>query len=217
MSDYSLSAYADELLGGEDELLRAIREEAVHAGIPSIQAPMEVGRLLQLLIVQSGARRALEIGTLFGYSAILMARALPANGSLITLEVNPTHAAVAQRNIRRANVADKVEIRVGLATETLAALAGLTFDLVFIDADKPSYPDYLRAALTLTAPGSFIVGDNVWRAGSVAHPEADDAGSAGIARFNQDLASNPSLLTIIVPTRGGADATSVSLVRLQNV
>lgn len=212
MPDMTLRQYGDELFGGEDPLLREIREEAADLGLPTIQVPLEVGRLLAVLIAQAGARRALEIGTLFGYSAILMARALPPGGTILTLEVDPRHAELARRNFRRADVLDKVELYEGPALETLASLQGQTFDLVFIDANKDGYPEYLQQALNLTRAGSLIVADNVWRQGGAADPRGDE-GNRAIARFNREVAQNPRLVSTIVPTRDCSDATSISVVR----
>jgi predicted O-methyltransferase YrrM len=212
MQAHSLSQYANDLLGAEDPLLHQFRDEAAAAGLPSIQVPPELGRLLAALVTATGATRVLEIGTLFGYSAILMARALPADGRLITLEVNPTHARLAERNIERAGLADRVTVRQGNALDSLAALDGQDFDLVFIDADKPTYPEYLEWATKLTHPRSVIVADNVWREGIVIDPGDDEAGNA-LARFNRDLAANPTLLTTFFPTRDGNDAAAISVVR----
>jgi predicted O-methyltransferase YrrM len=208
-----LQAYVDKLFGGEDEFLRSIREEAEREGLPTIQVPVEVGRLLTLLILQTGARTVLEIGTLFGYSGIVMARSLPSDGKLLTLEVEPRHARLARSNFQRAGVADKVELREGSALESLSGLEGRQFDLVFIDADKQTYPEYLAWSLKLVHPGSVIVADNVWRGGSVAEADEHDPASGGISRFNNELARNDRLYSTIVPTRECADATSVSIVR----
>jgi len=205
--------YVDDLLGAEDPLLTTLRREASDAGLPAIQIPMELVRLLRVLIAQGTIERVLEIGTLFGYSSIVMARALPEAGRLVTLEVDKRHAELARHNLQRAGVVHKVEVRLGPALETLAGLAGSTFDLVFIDADKESYPEYLEWALKLTEPGSLIVADNVWRNGSVTNPDSADAMASAVARFNANLASNPRLETVLLPTRNGADAASLSVVR----
>lgn len=213
MNETGLRDYADELFGGEDVLLQQMREEAESEGIPTIQVPVELGRLLTLFILQTGAERVLEIGTLFGYSATLMARALPPHGRITSLEVNPKHAAIARQNFERAGVADKVQILEGPGLESLSKLQGQEFDMVFIDADKQSYAEYLQWAVRLTHPRSLIVADNVWRGGSVTNPEADDAASQGIARFNAELVRNENLFSTIIPTRECMDAASVSIVR----
>jgi predicted O-methyltransferase YrrM len=152
----------------------------------------------------------LEIGTLFGYSAIIMARALPDDGRLITLEMQPRHAEVAQANLQRAGVAERVEVRVGSAVDTLAGMTD-PFDFVFIDADKASYPVYLDHALRLTRPGAIIVADNLWRHGEVLRAENED--NRGIAEFNRRFAAHPQLLSVILPTRGGEDATGIAIVK----
>jgi predicted O-methyltransferase YrrM len=201
-----------ELYGSEDEVLRDMREDADEQGLPAIQVPFELGRLLQVLVMQSKAKRVLEIGTLFGYSTVLMARALPEDGTITTLEVAPKHAELAQRNFARAGVASRVRILVGPAQESLAKLTGPPYDFVFIDADKGAYPQYLEHALRLTAAGSTIVADNIWRDGSVLTPSDGDADTAGLASFNEKVAMNTRLLTSVIPTRDGRDGASVSVV-----
>jgi len=213
MAEPSLAAYTGTLFGEEDELLRSMRLDAEQEGIPLIQVPLELGRLLSLFIVQSNAGRILEVGTLFGYSAVLMARAMPMDGRITTLEFDPHHAEVAARNLQRAGVADRVEIKRGAALESLLALQGETFDLVFIDADKTNYPAYLDWALQLTHPGSVIVADNVWRGGSVLDPSQEDSNSVAMRQFNQKLAAETRLICTIVPTKDGADAAAVGVVR----
>lgn len=211
MTDETVDQYANSLYGGENDLLRTMRAEAEREGLPAIQVPSELGRLLAVLIASSGARHVLEIGTLFGYSAVLIGRALPADGELTTLEINPRHAALARVNLARAGLSDRVTICEGDAQESLRALQGQTFDFVFIDADKESYPTYLEATLTLTRPGSVIVSDNVWRKGEVLHPQ--DPAAETMARFNRDVASDSRLCSTLVSTRGGSDAASVIVIR----
>jgi len=208
-----LQAYVEGLLGDEDPYLRSIRADAEREGIPQIQVPVELGRLLQMLIVQTGATRVLEIGTLFGYSSILMARALPSGGRIVSLEVSPKHASVARRNIDGAGFAGKVEIRQGPALESLAAMTGETFDLIFIDADKVAYPQYLDHALKLSHEGTVIVADNVWRRGEVAEAEPREDDAREMARFNRAFLGSPRLLGTIIPTRNCTDATAVGVVR----
>lgn len=211
MTDQTVESYGEQLFGTEDELLRTMRAEAVEQGLPSIQVPTELGRLLAVMIRAGRCKTALEVGTLFGYSAVLIARALPENGTLTTLEVNSVHAEAARNNLQRAGVASKVSLLEGAAIDTLKTLEGKTFDFVFIDADKPGYPAYLEWALKLTRSGSVIVADNVWRGGSVL--QEDDETSRAMASFNQSVASNSRLLSTIIPTRNGEDAASVSVVR----
>lgn len=212
MQETTLSSYVETLYGGEDETLREMRAEAEEQGLPAIQVPFELGRLLQVLVMQSQARRILEIGTLFGYSTVLMARALQMGGKVTTLEVAPKHAALAVANFERAGVAERVELMLGPALDSLHELEGQTFDFVFIDADKATYPRYLDCALRRTHPGATIVADNVWRDGAVLAPSAGNADNEGLAEFNRAVAANPHLLTSVIPTRDGRDGTSVSVV-----
>jgi predicted O-methyltransferase YrrM len=142
-----------------------------------------------------------------------MAQVLPPGGKVITLELDPERAELSRRNAERAQVAGRVEVRAGVATEALSALAERSFDLTFIDADKASYPEYLAWALKLTRPRGFIVADNVWRAGSVLDPDPNDVGTQALAEFNRELAVQPRLFTTFIANRDCADAASVSLVR----
>ena len=210
MPAQSLGEYAESLLGREDPLLAQISAEAEDLGLPMIQVPGELARLLGILVRASGARSALEFGTLFGLSGITIARALPADGRLTTLEYSPKHAEVAARNFERAGLANKVDIVQGDARDSLRTLTGRSFDFVFIDADKPGYPTYLDAALELSHPGTVIVADNVWRRGEVL--EGSDDASAAMAQFNRTVAENQRLLTTFFSTRDGADAATMSVV-----
>jgi predicted O-methyltransferase YrrM len=205
------SEYADGLYAFDDPILKRMPDEAEAEGLPPIHIPDEVGRLLQVLIAASGARRILELGSLFGYSSIWMARALPADGSILTLEYSEKHAEVTRKNLQAVGLADKVEVRVGPALETLPSLEGSIFDLIFIDADKPNYPNYLDFALKLSHPGTLIVGDNTWRHGDVV-TESEENG-VGMAAFNRKLAAEPRLISTMVPTRDGGDAITVAVVR----
>ncbi len=209
--DTSISQYTTTLFGGEDPLLEQMRQDAIAEGLPPIQVSVELGRLLQLTTMMLGARRVLEIGALFGYSSILIARALPEDGKIITLELEPKHVEVTTRNLERAGMANKVQVRQGNALDALQTLQGESFDLVFIDADKESYPQYLDWALRLTRAGSVIIADNVWRGGGVVHP--DDQATRALADFNNRLASNPKLFSTIVAHKDCQDAASISYVR----
>ena len=211
MAESALRDYGDSLVG-EDEFLRGTREEAGRLGIPSINVPIGLARLLELLVMQSRAKRILEIGTLFGYSAITMARALPEDGQLISLEAAPLHASTARNNIERAGLSGKVQIVEGEALESLERLQGETFDLVFIDADKETYPQYLDWALRLTAPGSTIVADNVWRNGEVLNQDGDSAART-MRQFNELLFNDPRLVTVMIPRLDCSDCATVSVVR----
>ena len=160
------------------------------------------GQLLQVLARAVGARRILELGTLAGYSTIWLARALPADGSLVTLEIDPASAAAARANLVRAGVAAVVELRVGPALETLPQLQG-PFDLIFLDADKSESPQYLRFALELSRPGTLIVADNVVRAGAVLQESSGDLRVQGVRRFFDLLAAEPRVTATAIQTVGG--------------
>lgn len=210
MADMSLDEYAETIFGREDPVLAGMRAEAEGQGLPAIQVPADLGRLLGVLVRQAAATRVLEIGTLFGYSGTLIARALPEEGRLVTLEANPKHADLARKNFERAGVSRKVELREGPALQTLESLQGSHFDLVFIDADKENYPAYLDWAVRLTRPGGLIIADNVWRNGAVTDPH--DTAADAMAAFNRALGANPHLISTFIATRGGRDAASLSVV-----
>ncbi|MFI8265380.1 MULTISPECIES: O-methyltransferase [unclassified Streptomyces] len=196
--------YFDGLLVEEDDALLAANADAAAAGLPAHQVAPNQGKLLHLLARIRGARTVLEIGTLGGYSTIWLARALPAGGRLVTLEADPRCADVAAANIARAGLADVVDIRRGRAVDLLPELTDLApFDLVFIDADKPSNPDYLKWALELTRPGSVIIGDNVVRDGAVVDPDSTDPRVQGVRRFTELIAEHPRLTATALQTVGG--------------
>ena len=206
--------YITELLVRPDAALDAANSDAEAAGLPSIQVSAAQGALLGLLVRLSGARTVLEIGTLGGFSAIWMARALPPGGRLLSLEIDPKHADVARKNLERAGVADRVEVRVGPALETLRSLANdprAPFDLVFLDADKVEYADYFSAVLPLSRPGTVIVADNVVRQGTIVDAGAADPRVGGIRRFLERAAATPGLLGTVVQTVGakGYDGMAV--------
>lgn len=207
--------YVAGLFAPPDEALEAALREAEREGLPSINVSATEGKLLQMLVWISGARRVLEIGTLGGYSATWMARALPEGGRLTSLEKEPRHAEFARRFLERAGVADKVEVVVGSALETLPALLDRPdpyFDMVFIDADKPSYPAYLDWSLRLVRPGGLIVADNVLQGGGVIEP-GDDPVLRATAEFNQHAAASPLLDSLILPNRGGQDGILIAVVK----
>ncbi|HEY4809604.1 MAG TPA: O-methyltransferase [Solirubrobacteraceae bacterium] len=182
--------YVAALLIGEDSAPQAALQASEAAGLPAIALSPPQGKLLHLIARIRGARRILEIGTLGGYSTIWLATALTDNGSLISLELEPSYAKVAHANVQRAGLAGLVEIRVGPALDSLRELidegAG-PFDLTFIDADKPGTPDYFQLALELSRPGSVIVTDNVVRDGALADAESQDPGVLGMRRFHELL------------------------------
>jgi predicted O-methyltransferase YrrM len=207
--DAEVFAEVDRFVTGtvvrEDEALREAVQAAEAAGLPSIQVSPPQGKLLQLLVRLLGAERILEFGTLGGYSAILMARALPEGGRLITLEAKPEYAEVARRSIERAGVGGKVEIRVGPALEALPILeaegAG-PFDLVFIDADKVNTPNYFFWALERTRPGGLIVADNVVRKGTLADASDPDEATRAQRRLHQELADDSRVSATTIQTVG---------------
>ncbi|WP_269859538.1 O-methyltransferase [Streptomyces sp. RPT161] len=209
--------YFNGLLVEEDAALLAAVESSEAAGLPPHQVAPNQGMLLHLLARVRGARNILEIGTLGGYSTIWLARALPNGGRLVTLEADEHVAEVAAANIARAGLDRIVDLRVGRALDTLPLLAQEgpdPFDLVFIDADKPSNPDYLQWALKLTRPGSVIVGDNVVRDGAVTDPASTDPRVQGVRRFTELLAAHPRLTATAIQTVGskGYDGFALALV-----
>lgn len=214
---HEVDAYIERTLLGNDGVLQAALRDADAAGLPPISVSAPQGKMLEILARGCGARRVLEIGTLAGYSAICLGRALPENGRLISLELEPRHAEVARANLRRAGLAGRVEVRVGAGLETIAAMrrdGEEPFDLVFIDADKPGYPAYLEAVRPLLHVGSLIVADNVVRNGAVASNVADEA-VQGVRRFNEMLAADPAIDATVVQTVGvkGYDGFALAIVR----
>ena len=196
--------YFGDLLIPQDDKLEAALEANHRAGLPEIDVTGLQGKFLEFLVRVSGARRILEIGTLGGYSTIWLARALPKGGRVITLELDPHHARVAQGNLQNAGVAKRVEIRVGPAIDSLKVLASVKrpepFDLIFIDADKQTYPQYLEWSLKLARVGTVIVADNVVRGGKVVNPEAEDVNVQGVQRFTELVAANPRLSATVLQT-----------------
>jgi len=207
--------YIEERFAPQDEALEAALRESRRAGLPRIQVSPNEAKLLQLLAEMVGARRILEVGTLGGYSAIHFGRALPEDGTLISLEIDERHAEVARKNVERAGLSSKVEIRVGDARELLARItenAEGPFDIVFIDADKGGYPEYLEWALKLTRPGSLILGDNTIRGGSILDPRDDSARAT--SEFNERIAGDPRLSAILLPIlREHVDGLTIARVR----
>jgi predicted O-methyltransferase YrrM len=178
--------YLDKTLIPPDSALDAALADATAANLPAIQVASVHGKLLHLLARIMGARNILEIGTLGGYSTIWMARALPDGGRIVTLEADPKHADVAQKNFTRAGVADKVELRLGKALDTLPKVAADgrgPFDMFFIDANKSNMPEYFEWSLKLARKGSVIIADNVVREGAVLYAKSKDADIQGIRRF----------------------------------
>ncbi len=205
-----LVGYVREHFAPEDDVLRTVREQARSAGLPEIQIHPEDGRILQLLVTLVGARRILEIGTLAGYSGIWLARALPPEGRLTTLEFEPDRAEIARRNFALAGVADRVEVIPGDARRTLAAMNGIApFDMVFIDADKESYPAYLEWAISHVRPGGLIAGHNAFRRGELISPVPDEK-VIGTRQMLETMATHPRLFSTIIPV---GDGLAVALVK----
>ena len=208
----AVDAYIEQVVGTSDAALESALERSARAGLPAINVTPAQGKLLHLLARSVGARRVLEIGTLGGYSAIWLGRAVAPDGRVVTLELDEHHAEVARANVAHAGLADVVEVVVGPALDTLARLHD-DFDLVFIDADKPSNADYVTAALALTHPGSLILVDNVVRGGAVLDAQGD-ANVQGVRRLNDLLMSEPRLAATTVQTVGskGYDGFTLALV-----
>jgi predicted O-methyltransferase YrrM len=214
----AIDAYFNGLLLPADPVLDAALKASDAAGLPPIAVAANQGKLLMLLAQTVGARRILEIGTLGGYSTTWLARSLSKGGRLISLELDPKHAAVASANLARAGFADIAEVRVGRALDSLPKLmeegAG-PFDLVFIDADKPSNPDYFAWALKLTRPGSLIIVDNVVRRGAVTEANSKDPNVVGVRRLAELVSKAPRVDAAAIQTVGdkGHDGLLIARVR----
>jgi predicted O-methyltransferase YrrM len=214
----AVDAFVGETLVPQDEALLGALDRAAAAGLPQIQVSPPQGKLLQMLARMVGARTVLEFGTLGGYSAILLGRALREGGRLITLEANAGYAEVARGSIERAGLGDVVDLRVGAALETLPKLAAEgagPFDLTFIDADKVNTPDYFAWALDRSRPGSLIVADNVVRGGTLAETASDDPATQAQRRLHETLADEPRVTATTIQTVGskGYDGFTIALVR----
>lgn len=209
--------YLTDLFVPADATLDQALRVSQAAGLPSIQVSPLQGKLLHLLAKSIAARRILEIGTLGGYSTIWLARALPPEGLLITLELDPKHAAVARENLAGAGVSERVEIHLGQALESLARLVEENqppFDLIFIDADKPNYPAYFDWSLKLSHPGTLIVADNIIRKGRIIEAQSEDANVQGMRRFLERVAAEPRVTVTALQTVGskGYDGFALILV-----
>ena len=213
----AVDRYFGELLAPHDEALTASIEANRQAGLPSIDVPSLLGQFLALMVRISGTRSVLEIGTLGGYSTIWLARAIPAGGRVVTLEIDPDRAEIARENLKRAGVLDRVEIIVGPALDTLKSLhesAAEPFDLFFVDADKKSNPEYLEGALKLSHPGTVIIVDNVVRDGKILNADSADPDIQGVRRMTEMMAAHPRLSATAIPTVGarGYDGFAIALV-----
>jgi predicted O-methyltransferase YrrM len=213
----AVDTYLNRTLLKPDSALEAALRANAAAGLPAIDVAPNQGKFLQLLAQMLRARRVLEIGTLGGYSTIWLARALPAGGKLVTLELNPKHAEVAQSNVDGAGLTALVDLRIGPALASLAALEREQpepFDLIFIDADKPNNPHYLEFALKLSRPGTVILCDNVIRDGEVVDAHSSDPNVRGARQVLEDMAADPRLSATALQTVGskGWDGFAMALV-----
>jgi len=213
----AIDHYLNGHLVQPDPALDAALRATEAAGMPAINVAPNQGKLLQIFALTVGARRILEIGTLGGYSTIWLARALAPGGRLISLEYDPKHADVARKNLANAGLSDVVEVRVGRAVDTLPALeaeGGGPFDLVFIDADKQSTPEYFAWAVRLARRGALIIVDNVVRAGKVTDDTSTDPNVLGMRRFLAALAAEPKVTATAVQTVGtkGHDGFAIAIV-----
>ncbi len=204
--------YIGDLFHYQDSSLQAAEDSMNEFDIPSISISPNQGKFLMLLAQLCQAKKILEIGTLAGYSTIWLARALPAGGRLISLEYEPLHAQVAEKNIRHAGLDEVVQIRIGKAIELLPQLVTeAPFDMIFIDADKPPYTEYFHWALQLSRKGTLIVADNVIREGKVMDAESSDEMVAGVKRFNEALAASTAVTATIIQTVGSKEHDGMAL------
>ena len=213
----AVDRYLTGVLVESDLALDEALEASAAAGLPAINVAPNQGKLLHLLARAQQASSILEIGTLGGYSTIWLARALPGDGTLVTLEINPAHAEVARANFERAGLADRIELRLGPALDTLPELAAQgygPFDLVFIDADKPSNAEYFRWAVGLSHPGTLIIVDNVVRGGAVVDADSPDPAVQGVHRLHALIAADPRVTATALQTVGskGYDGFTLALV-----
>ena len=203
-----LDAYLGERFWAEDGVLRRLVDDLRARG-PQIHVGPEQGRALSVVLAAAGARRVLELGTLFGYSAIWIARALPADGHLDTVEIDPMHADAAEHWIAEAGLANRVTVHRGAALDVARSLPG-PYDAVFMDAVKTEYPLYLDEALRLVRPGGLVLADNVHRGGAVADPDARDDGAEAIREYLRRISTDPRLLSTVLDA---GDGLAVSVVR----
>jgi predicted O-methyltransferase YrrM len=212
-----VDTYFADLLTPSDAALDAALAANRKAELPAIDVTGLQGKFLELLVRITGAYRVLELGTLGGYSTIWLARALPMDGQVVSLEVDPHHAEVARQNLRNAGLLDRVDLRVGRAADELQKIArsgAAPFDLIFIDADKACYPEYLEWSLKLSCPGTVIVADNVVRDGKVIDPDNPDPNIQGVRRFAELVAAEPRLAATALQTVGakGYDGFAIAVV-----
>lgn len=206
--------YIGNLLAPEDSVLQQTIQSLDDASIPQISVTPTQGKFLQLMLLSCKAKRVLELGTLGAYSTIWMARAIPADGKIITIEFDPHHARVASQNIAKAGFSDKIDLRGGKAMDILNELISKgeeAFDFIFIDADKPPYTEYFELALQLSHSGTIIICDNVIREGKVLDEDTTDERVKGVQRFNQMLANNPKVTATIMQTVGAKEYDGMAI------
>jgi predicted O-methyltransferase YrrM len=214
----SVDQYIVDSLELNDAALDGAQSASDAAGLPPIQVSAAQGKFLEIVAAMLGARNILEIGTLGGFSTICLGRALPDDGRLISFEIDPKHAEVAQENVRNAGLSDRIEIRVGNALELLPVLAAERpgpFDLTFIDADKASIPTYFEWSVRMSRPGSVIIVDNVVREGAVIDAASTDASVLGVRRLNEIMAADPRISSTVLQTVGvkGYDGFAIALLQ----
>lgn len=215
-----VDAYISNLLAPEDAVLTETIESLDRENIPQISVTANQGKFLQILLMLGNAKTVLELGTLGGYSTIWLARALPEDGKVISLEIDENHAKVARQNIEKAGLSHKVEVRVGKALDLLPHMitdGEGPFDLIFIDADKPPYAEYFKLALSLSRVGTLIICDNVIRDGKVLDPNHPDERVQGVRRFNQLLAETPQVTATILQTVGPKDYDGMAIAVVNRV
>lgn len=205
--------YIDATLVRQDEALEHALKEMARAGMPAFNVTPSQGKFLHLLVAALGARRILEIGTLGAYSTIWMARALPAEGNLVTIEHNWKYADLARANLAHAGLVDKVEVIHGKGLDVLPKISG-PFDLIFIDADKPANPDYFQGALKLSRPGTVIIVDNAVRMGGIADPASQDSSVQGVLQMNRLIAAEPRVSATCLQTVGSKGYDGFVLIRV---
>lgn len=208
----AVDRHIDGLFASEDEALVRLRQRAAEAGLPQIEVSAGQGKLLYLLARLSGARRILEIGTLGGYSGIWLGRALPPDGELVTLELDPAYAVFARESFNEAGLGSRALILTGRALDRLSELSG-PYDLVFLDANKDEYPEYLAEAARLLRPGGLLLADNVVRKGAILAPPVDDVMAQGAARFLEILSADPRFEAIVLQQVGIKGHDGLALAR----
>lgn len=209
--------YLDELLVKPDEVFSRILERSEKAGLPPINVSSCQGKFLELMVRFQKAARVLEVGTLGGYSTVWLARGLPAGGRIVTLELDPGHAAVAGVNLDMAGVSDVVEIRIGDATRNLKSMVETgtePFDFIFLDADKTEYSEYLHWSLRLSRSGTMIIADNVIRDGAILDANPADPRVAGVREFHRQVSQNPRLDATTLQTVGAKGYDGFSIIRV---